>query len=445
MTYPVDQTHNPELTSWVESANASTTEFPVQNLPFCVFRNKAGGNPSAAVAIGDQLLDLQGCADAGLLPADFVDAASLTNLVSIMALAPSQRLELRHWLSDSLSDGNSAIAERREQLLVAQESVELLLPCRIGNYTDFYASIFHATNVGSMLRPDNPLLPNYKHIPIGYHGRASSVVASGTPCHRPCGQLPPAEGQSEPSFGPCKNLDYELEVGMFVGRGNELGQPIPIARAEEHLFGLCLLNDWSARDMQRWEYQPLGPFLAKSFLTTISPFIVTMEALAPFRSPAFSRPDSDPQPLGYLLDAENQQSGGVDLQLEVTLETEHMRREGIVAQRLSCGSLKAMYWTIGQMLTHHASNGCNLQTGDLLGTGTVSGPERNSRGCLLELTWDGEYGAPVPGSQRTPLSLPSGEKRVFLAAGDRVTLRGSCERAGFRKIGFGPCVGTVVN
>lgn len=445
MTYPIDQTHAVELTSWVEAANLPDSDFPIQNLPFCVFQRNDGGDSRPGVAIGDQILDLRRCAEGSLLPPEFVPAARLGDLTAIMQLSLGQRRALRHWLSDALSDPDSAVAEARENLLVAQDSVKLLLSCRVGNYTDFYASIYHATNVGSMLRPDNPLLPNYKHIPIGYHGRASSVVASGTPCHRPTGQLPPGEGESGPGFGPCKNLDYELEVGMFVGRGNELGETIPIARAEEHLFGLCLLNDWSARDMQRWEYQPLGPFLAKSFLTTISPFVVTMEALAPFRAPAFARPDGDPQPLGYLQDATNQQAGGVDLRLEVYLDTEQMRREGVAAERLSSGSMQSMYWTIGQMLTHHSSNGCNMQTGDLLGTGTVSGPERNSRGCLLELTWDGEFGAPVPGSQRTPLNLPTGEKRVFLAAGDRVILRGSCEREGFRRIGFGECAGTVTN
>jgi fumarylacetoacetase len=444
MTYQVDETHDPKLTSWIESANDAKTDFPIQNLPFCTFRTKTASQPRPGVAIGDQIVDLLRCAEEGMLSGAAANAVRAVDLRPIMALSVADRSELRSTLSRGLRDQNSAFCSKRSSILVAQGAVELLLPCAIGDYTDFYASIFHATNVGSMLRPDNPLLPNYKHIPIGYHGRASSIVVSGTPFRRPTGQLPPAENESQPAFGPCKNLDYELELGVFVGSGNEMGSPIAIRNAEDHYFGMCLLNDWSARDMQRWEYQPLGPFLAKSFATSISPFVVTMEALAPFRVPAMARPVSDPRPLPYLWDDTNQSAGGVDVQLSVYLSTAQMREQKIPAVQISQGSFTSMYWTIAQMLTHHSSNGCNLRTGDLLGSGTVSGPERGSRGCLLELTWDGEYGRPVPGSQRTPLEMPTGEKRTFLADGDLVSIHGFCQREGYRKIGFGRCDGAVL-
>ncbi|MEL7485009.1 MAG: fumarylacetoacetase, partial [Planctomycetota bacterium] len=314
-------------------------------------------------------------------------------------------------------------------------------------YTDFYASVYHATNVGSMFRPDNPLLPNYKWIPVGYHGRASSVVPSGTPIRRPSGQLSPAEEGGAPSFGPCKLLDYELELGVVMGRGNELGETIPIAEAEDHILGVCLLNDWSARDMQKWEYVPLGPFLAKSFATSVSPYLVTMEALAPFRVPALRRPEGDPAPLPHLFDEHDQAHGGIDITLEVLLASKQMRDKGMEPIRLSKGSFKDMYWTISQMVTHHASNGCNMQPGDLLGSGTVSGPRRDSRGCLLELTWDGDPFAAepklVPGTQRTPIELPTGETRTFLGDHDEVILKGYCERDGYRRIGLGECRGAI--
>jgi fumarylacetoacetase len=305
-------------------------------------------------------------------------------------------------------------------------------PAIIGDYTDFYSSIHHASNVGRLFRPGNPLLPNYKYVPIGYHGRASSIVVSGTPVGRPSGQSkePAAEA---PVFGPTRSLDYELEVGFFAGPGNALGQPIPIADAEQHIFGLCLLNDWSARDMQSWEYQPLGPFLAKSFATTISPWIVTMEALAPFRVPAFQRPDGDPEPLPYLSAAEDRERGGIDLTLEVYIASRQMREAALQPMRLSRGNLRNLYWTLAQLLTHHSSNGCNLRPGDLLATGTVSGPSREERGCLLELTQRGAE----------PIRLPNGEIRKFLEDGDEVILRGYCERDGFARIGLGECRGTI--
>lgn len=306
------------------------------------------------------------------------------------------------------------------------------LPAVIGDYTDFYASVFHATNVGSMFRPDNPLLANYKYIPVGYHGRASSVVLSGTGVRRPMGQIQNGN-DLPPVFGPCRQFDYECEVGAFVGGSNALGEPVPIARANERLFGLCLLNDWSARDIQRWEYQPLGPFLAKSFATTISPWVVTAEALAPFRVPAFARPAGDPPPLPHLNDAADQASGGFSIRLEVYLSTAQMRPQNLEPICLSGGTFADMYWTFAQMIAHHASNGCNLRPGDLLGSGTVSGAGKTERGSLLEITWRGTE----------PLQLPSGETRTFLQDGDEVILRGECHREGFRRIGFGECRGIV--
>ena len=320
-----------------------------------------------------------------------------------------------------------------EPHLIPVSEVEFLVPFKIRDYTDFYCSIFHATNVGAMFRPDNPLLPNYKYIPIGYHGRASSIVVSGTDVKRPKGQTRP-DAEQPPSFIPCKNLDYEMEVGFFVGKGNTLGESIPIENAEEHIVGLCLVNDWSARDIQAWEYQPLGPFLAKNFATTISPFVVTMEALAPFRTNAFERPEGDPAPLDYLNGETNQTSGGFDIKLEVYIQTPKMREENTAPHLLSRSNMKDLYWTIGQMLTHHASNGCNLQTGDLMATGTVSGKEKDERGCLLELTWRG----------KEPIELANGEERRFLEDGDEIIMKGLCEKEGFRRIGFGECRGRIL-
>jgi fumarylacetoacetase len=316
---------------------------------------------------------------------------------------------------------------------VPQADVELLLPAAVGDYSDFYASLFHATNVGRMLRPDHPLLPNYKHVPIGYHGRASSLVVSGTGVKRPSGQTEPAAPGGSPSFGASRSLDYELEVGAFVAEGNSQGQVIPLEEAERHLFGLVLVNDWSARDLQKWEYQPLGPFLAKSFATTVSPWVVTLEALAPYRVPAFVRAPGDPAPLPYLADERDAAQGGIDLRLEVALLTRGMREKGEPPAMLSRSGLRSLYWTLAQILTHHASNGCNLRPGDLLASGTVSGPDKSERGCLLELTWRGTE----------PLTLPSGETRRFLEDGDEVILRGHCAREGFARIGFGECRGVV--
>jgi fumarylacetoacetase len=317
-----------------------------------------------------------------------------------------------------------------EPLLIPMRDTEMQLPAQIGDYTDFYASIYHATRVGKLFRPDNPLLPNYKHVPIGYHGRASSILVSGAEIRRPRGQTKPPSA-AEPEFGPSRSIDYELEVGLFVGTGNGLGKPIPIAEAEQHIFGLCLVNDWSARDIQSWEYQPLGPFLAKSFATTISPWIVPMAALAPYRVPAAERASGDPAPLPYL-NSPTSGRDGVDLTLEVYLQSAQMRKAGMEPVRMSRANLRDLYWTPAQLLTHHASNGCNLRPGDLLATGTISGPEEGSEGCLLEMKHRAEL-----------VHLPTGEVRTFLENGDQVTFRAYALREGLPRIGFGECVGTI--
>ncbi len=432
-----DGTHDVALRSFVESANDPASDFPVQNLPLGVFRRGGAGGARIGSAIGDQLLDLHACAEHGLLrglPSDVETACTGESLNALMALDARVRGTLRHRLSHLLRAEGGFVTARGDvsHVLIARADAEMLLPALIGDYTDFYASVYHATNVGKMLRPDNPLLPNYKWLPIGYHGRASSLVVSGTPVARPHGQTEPGES-GEPRFGPTRSLDYELEVAAFLGPGNPLGAPIPLAEAEGQLFGLCLLNDWSARDVQKWEYQPLGPFLAKSFATSLSPWIVTMEALAPYRAPAFARPAGDPQPLPYLSHPEDREHGGVDLRLEVRLFTKAMRERGLEPFLVSRSNLRDIYWTLAQMVAHHSSNGCNLRPGDLIASGTVSGPEKETRGCLIERTWRGTE----------PLALPSGEERRFLEDGDEVILRGHCERRGFARIGFGECRGVV--
>ncbi len=440
--YQINETHSRELTSWVEAANEPDSDFPIQNLPYCVF--ESDGSASVGTGIGDRILNLRVCVESGLIEARFKEALCGETLNGVMALPVADRRTLREAISGLLKSDSTADRAQVEKALVGQADVKLCLPAQIGDYTDFYASVFHATNIGSMFRPNNPLLPNYKHIPIGYHGRASSIVTSPADVRRPTGQKNPIDENSLPVREPCRLLDYELEVGFFVAEGNELGTEIGIDRAEDFLFGLTLVNDWSARDMQKWEYQPLGPFLAKSFNTTISPWIVTMEALAPFRVPALERPDGDPLPLDYLSSAENLTHGGVDIQLEVFLASEQMRNEGIAPVRLSRGNFTNMYWTIAQMLTHHSSNGCNLRPGDMMASGTISGPERESRGCLMELTWDGDKDNPVPGTRRTPIKLPTGEERKFLADGDQLTITGYCETGSHRRIGFGSCSGVIL-
>jgi fumarylacetoacetase len=437
-TTMLDDTHDLALRSWIESANVAGTDFPIQNLPFGVFRHDFEERPRVGIAIGDQVLDCLAAARAGCfagLGPLVDDALQSWSLNALLALGRDDAREIRRAASALLREGtpeaNRAMA-LRDTIIVGMDHIGMVVPAEIGDYTDFYASIFHATNVGRMFRPDAPLLPNYKYVPIGYHGRASSIVPTGTPVRRPRGQTKP-DAEAPPLFGPSKSLDYELEMGAFVCGENAIGTSVPIARARERIFGFCLLNDWSARDMQSWEYVPLGPFLAKSFATTVGPWVVTLDALEPFRTAAFARPDGDPAPLAYLSDPEDQARGGFDITLEVWLRTAKMRETDMPATRLSSGSFQSMYWTVAQLLAHHSSNGCNLRPGDLLGSGTVSGAEKGSRGCLLELAARGAE----------PVQLPSGEQRSFLADGDEVIFRAWCARDGAARIGFGECRGEI--
>lgn len=432
----MNHTHDPALQSWVRSANTADTDFPVQNLPFGIF-SRHHGALRVGVAIGDMVLDLAACAEAGLLSeSPALAACSLQSLNALMALDPDDLSRLRAELSELLREDSPASASARThaaRILVPMGDVTMHLPADVGDYTDFYASVYHATNVGSMFRPDNPLLPNYKHVPIGYHGRASSIVASGTGVTRPRGQTKAADAV-EPSFGPSRMLDYESELGFYVGQGNDLGHVIRIDDAPRHIFGFSLVNDWSARDIQAWEYQPLGPFLSKNFATTVAPWVVTSEAVEPYRVHAASRPQGDPAPLDYLRSREDEERGGVAAVLEVYLSTAKMRSDGSPPALLSSAPFRGMYWTVAQMLAHHASNGCNLRPGDLLASGTVSGETDGSRGCLLELTWRGTR----------PLTLPSGEERKFLLDGDEVIMKGYLEAAGRPRLGFGDCRGTIL-
>ncbi|WP_119153220.1 fumarylacetoacetase [Caldimonas tepidiphila] len=430
----IDDSHDAALTSWVASANEPGSEFPIQNLPLAIFR-RAGSSEAfrPGAAIGDQVVDLLAAREAGVLAGEAAAALEGTGdgtLNALMGKGRSARVALRRALSEALRSGSAAQAAL-QSCLVPQSQVEYALPCRIGDYTDFYTGIHHATTVGKLFRPDNPLLPNYKWVPIGYHGRSSSIRVSGHGFRRPVGQTKGAG--DTPEFGPSKRLDHELELGVFVGPGNELGEPIPMERAEEHLFGVTLLNDWSARDLQAWEYQPLGPFLAKNFATTISPWVVTMEALAPFRAP-FAHPEGDPQPLPYLSSPENSSHGGVEITLEVWIQTARMREAGEQAVKLMSSNFRDAYWTLAQMVTHHSVNGCNLQPGDLLGSGTQSGPDASQGGSLLELSQGGKQ----------PIPLPNGEMRTFIEDGDTLILRAWCERPGAKRIGFGECAATVL-
>ena len=404
------------LKSWVESANYAS-DFPLENLPFGVFR--AGRQTHIGVAIGDRILDLAACFTDGLIQDDACTHGTLNELASHGREAART---LRARLTELLTEG-APERHRAARHLVPRREAEMLLPFAVRDYTDFYASIHHATNVGSMFRPDNPLLPNYKYVPIGYHGRASSIVISGTSFARPSGQTRDDASQP-PAFGPSRRLDYEMEIGAFIGHGNRIGEPVPVESAEDHIFGLCIVNDWSARDIQTWEYQPLGPFLAKNFATSVSPWVVSLDALEPFRVPAFAREEGDPAPLPYLQPA----GMGIDINVEVSIRSAKMDK----AQRVSRGNFRDMYWTLAQLVAHHTSNGCNLQSGDLLASGTVSGTAKESRGSLLELTWRGTE----------PLDLPNGEKRTFLEDGDEVIMRAWCEKDGLR-VGFGECRGTV--
>jgi fumarylacetoacetase len=432
-------THDPAIRSWVETANQPNGDYPIQNLPYGVFGVHAGAeaSPRVGVAIGESILDVTAASDAGLLRRTAaVSACDSSTLNDLMALGVDEHKGLRSAVSDLLqrdSELGRRAQSARDTILVPMKDAALHLPVAIGDYTDFYASIYHATNVGKLFRPDNPLLPNYKYVPIGYHGRASSIVVSGTAVRRPQGQTHPSDAQP-PTFGASRMLDYESELGCFVGKENELGQPIGISAAESHIFGYCLVNDWSARDIQAWEYQPLGPFLAKNFATTVSPWVVTAEAAEPYRVPASKRPEGDPAPLDYLYSEENERSGGIRAILEVYLSSERMRREGAEAALLSRAPFASMYWTLAQMLTHHASNGCNLRSGDLLASGTVSGPAAGEMGCLLELT----------GRGADPVTLPTGETRKFLEDGDEVIMRGYLQADQRPRIGFGECRGVVL-
>jgi fumarylacetoacetase len=403
----IDFTHDPKLTSWVDSANRPGTDFPIQNLPYASFRKHGEERIRVGVAIGDMLLDA-------------TQALDIPSLIAVMGMSRAERTGLRHRLSQMLAS-HSASAE---QALLPRSEVDLLLPCNIPDYTDFFASLQHAINAGSLFRPGNPLSPNYKWIPIAYHGRASSIVLSGTPVRRPYGQILVKDA---PVYAPSQMLDYELELGAFLGPGNVMGQSIPVANAEDHLFGVCLLNDWSARDVQSWESQPLGPFLAKNFATSISPWIVTLDALEPFRTPSPPRSPDDPQPLPHL---QTSSDGAFRITMEVWFRSARMP----APLRISNGDFASLYWTLSQMIAHHSSNGCPLRPGDLVGSGTISGPEKQNQGCLLEITRRGV----------DPLQLPNGEARTFLEDGDEVILKGWCEASGFRRIGLGECVGRIL-
>ena len=433
MTY-LDTTHDPARRSWVTSANGHA-DFPIQNLPLGVFTPPAGGGPRGGVAIGDMILDLAAAVDAGRFIGEVASAAAQAarpSLNAFLALGAGPRSALRARLSALLAEGVPDRATT-EPLLHQVAGCTLHLPAAIGDYTDFYAGIHHALNVGRQFRPDNPLLPNYKFVPIGYHGRSSSIGVSGTPVVRPSGQRKPAS-EPAPTFGPCRNLDFELELGVWIGPGNALETPIDIGGAASHVAGFCLLNDWSARDIQGWEYQPLGPFMAKNFATTISPWVVAPEALAPFRIAQPPRPDGDPAPLPYLLDHTDQQMGALDLELEVLLQTPDAARRGHPPQRLALSNTRHLYWTVAQLVAHHASNGCNLRPGDLLGSGTISAPMPEGYGSLLEITEGG----------RVPIALADGEHRTFLADGDEVIVRGRARRDGFASIGLGEVRGVVL-
>ena len=423
--------------SWIESANGHP-DFPLQNLPFGVF-SPPGDSARGGVAIGDYIFDLKTACEAGLFHGaahQAALAASGDSLNAFFAAGATARRTLRDALIALLSEGcgeQKRMESLGARLLKPQAACRLHLPAKVGDYTDFYVGIHHAQNVGKLFRPDNPLLPNYKYVPIGYHGRASTVCVSGTPVRRPLGQtLPP--GQDAPNFGPSKRLDYELELGIWIGQGNAMGEAIAIADAPQHIAGYCLLNDWSARDVQAWEYQPLGPFLSKSFATTISPWVVTAEALEPFRTAQPARPEGDPQPLPYLFDEADQQHGALDIELEVLLLTPRMRHEHQAAERIALSNTLNMYWTVAQMVAHHSVNGCRLQPGDLFGSGTLSGETPDSFGSLLELTTGGKQ----------PVVLSNGEERRFLEDGDEIILRARCRRDGYPSIGFGECRGRIL-
>jgi fumarylacetoacetase len=433
----IDETHDPRRESWVASARGHA-EFPMQNLPFGVF-SRAGEPPRCGVAIGEAIFDLKAALEAGLFSGDAAaaaEAASGTTLNSLMALGKGPRLALRRQISRLLSADSpdrTKIESLASRLLHNAADCTLHLPATIGSFTDFFAGIHHARNGGMRRDPNNPLNPNYKYVPVAYHSRASSVRPSGVPIRRPSGQRK-AANEDAPSFGPCQKLDYELELAVWIGPGNELGEPIPIARAAEHVFGLGLVNDWSARDVQGWESQPLGPFLAKNFGSTVSPWVITTEALAPFRVSQPARPAGDPRPLPYLWDDTDQRSGAFDIALEALLLTEGLRAKGLPPHRMSASNTTDLYWTIAQLVAHHTCGGCNLAAGDLFGTGTISGPTPEGYGSLMELSADGQRN----------ITLASGETRAFLENGDEVIFRAHCRKEGAVPIGFGECRARII-
>lgn len=431
----LNETHDPDLESWVDSANDDDCCFPIQNLPFAVFRPDGGSEFRIGVAIGRHILDLRKLAEIRPFSgqaAEALNACRGSDLNALMSLDHTHWSALRLALSRALRSGSS-LQTSLGPLLCDRITAQFALAARIGDYTDFYISIHHATAVGSLFRPDNPLLPNYKWVPIGYHGRASSINVSGSDFTRPVGQIRPGPDSDTPGFGPSQRLDYELELGILIGCGNAQGRRIPIDEAESHVFGLCILNDWSARDIQAWEYQPLGPFLSKSFASTVSPWVVTLEALAPFRT-SYQRDKNDPQPLPYLTSAHNSEAGAFDIQLEVALSTRKSRAARHDPHILARSNFKYAYWSIAQLVTHHTVNGCNLRPGDLLGTGTLSGPDAGQEGCLLEMTRGGKQ----------CVRLPWGEDRSFLEDYDRVIMRAYCQKEGYTPIGFGDCSATVL-
>lgn len=430
-------TNDPALRSWVESANAEGADFPIQNLPLGVFRRRGGDEQwRVGVAIGRETLDLAECWAAGLFAGTPVEAYNVFGrpvINDLLAMGPSAWSAVRQRVSNLLRHDTPTLrddADLRSRALIPQSEIELAVPASIGDYTDFYASIHHARNVGSLFRPDNPVLPNYRHLPVGYHGRASSIVVSGAQVRRPFGQTK-RDDEDRPRFEPSKALDYELELGFLLGPGNEPGRRIAVAEAPERIYGLVIVNDWSARDVQKWEYQPLGPFNAKNFATTISPWVVSLDALAPYLAPGPPRGPDDPPTLDYLKPAGDM---AIDITLEVLIESAQMRERSVPPHRLSVGGFRQMYWTIAQMLAHHTSTGCNMRPGDLLASGTISGPEPEARGCLLELTEGG----------KKPIVLPTGEERRYLADGDAVIMRAWCERPGAARVGFGECRGVVL-
>ncbi|MEO8855538.1 MAG: fumarylacetoacetase [Burkholderiaceae bacterium] len=436
-----NHTHDPAASSWLPAANAPGCDFPIQNLPFAVFRRTGSDEKfRGGIAIGNQVLDLAALGSSAALSGAVRDATRLCAgdaLNDFLAAGPTAWQALRHAVFALLKqDASPDMVSITRGCLVPMDEAEYTLPNRIGDYTDFYTSLDHARNVGVMIRPDDPVSPNFRWMPIAYHGRASSIGVSGQQFARPMGQAMPP-GASTPVYGACARLDYELELGVHIGVGNRQGHAISLDQAEQHIFGICMLNDWSARDIQFWEMNPLGPFLGKNFATTISPWIVTMEALLPYRQ-AWSRAEGEPQPLAYLDAGGNRQHGAIDIQLEVALQTAQRQKQGDAPARLSRTSFKHQYWTVAQMVTHHTMGGCNLQPGDLLGSGTISGPSPDQAGAIIELAKGGT----------APITLAGGsgptEQRRFLEDGDSVIFRGWCETDGAARIGFGECRGTVL-